>query len=302
METRRLGRTNLEISRLGAGLAEIGFNLTLADEAIAADILNSALDGGVTFLDTAACYGLSEELVGRTVAHRRDEYVLATKCGHIARGYDGEAWSAQTITDSIERSLQLLKTDHLDLVQLHSCGVDVLEKGEAIEALLAARDAGKTRFVGYSGDNEAAFWAVESGIFDTLQTSFNLVEQRALTKGLFARAKEQDMGIIIKRPIANGAWGVDKSPSDYADDYFARAQSMAAQGPLPNAPDNRIKLSLGFTLAHEEPDTLIVGTRNPDHMRANLQWIEEGLSLPSETLAELHRRFEALDTDWVQKG
>ena len=302
METRRLGRTNLEVSRLGAGLAEIGNNLTLADESIAADVLNSALDGGITFLDTAACYGISEALIGRTIAHRRDEYTLATKCGHVTGSYEGEPWTAKTVADSIDRSLQRMKTDRVDLVQLHSCGVDVLEKGEVIEALLAARDAGKTRFVGYSGDNEAAMWAVESGIFDTLQTSFNLVEQRAYTKGLLAKAKEQDIGIIIKRPIANGAWGADKSPSGYANNYFARAQTMAAQGPLPNAPENRIKLALGFTLAHEEPDTLIVGTRNPDHMRANLGWMEEGLSLHPETVAELRRRFEALDKNWSQLG
>jgi len=301
METRRLGRTNLEISRLGVGLAEIGFTLTLAEESTAGAVLNGALDGGITFLDTAACYGISEELVGRTVSHRRAEYVLATKCGHVTDDYEGEPWTAKTVTDSIDRSLKRLRTDYLDIVQLHSCEVDVLEQGEVIEALLAAREAGKTRFVGYSGDNEAAAWAIKSGIFDTLQTSFNLVDQRARTR-LFAQAKAQDMGIIIKRPIANGAWGVDQSPSDYADAYFERAQEMAAMGPLPNVPENRIKLAMGFTLAHQEVDTIIVGTRNPDHMQANLQWIAEGISLDLTTLAELYRRFEELDQDWVQRG
>jgi aryl-alcohol dehydrogenase-like predicted oxidoreductase len=302
METRRLGKTDLHISRLGAGLAEIGFNLTLADLETAGGVLNGALDGGITFLDTSACYGVSEELIGRTIAHRRDEYTLATKCGHIAGGYEGEAWTAQTITASIERSLTRMKTDRLDLVQLHSCGIDILEKGEAIEALLAARTAGKVRFVGYSGDNAAAAWAVNSGIFDTLQTSFNLVEQRAHTTGLLAKAKANDMGIIIKRPIANGAWGVDKSPSDYADEYFARAQKMAALGPLPKTPENRIILSMAFTLAHPEVDTLIVGTRNPAHMRTNIQWVTEGIALAPETLAELHHRFEMLDEGWEQKN
>ena len=302
MEKRRLGKTNLQVSHLGVGLAEIGYNLTLADEATAADVLNSALDGGINFLDTSACYGISEELIGRTIARRRDEYVLATKCGHVAGGYQGEPWTAQTITDSIDRSLKRMRTDRLDLVQLHSCGVDVLEEGEAIEALLAARKRGKTRFVGYSGDNEAAAWAVSSGLFDTLQTSFNLTDQHARTRGLFVRARAQDMGIIAKRPIANGAWGASKSPSAYANQYFERAQKMLALGPLPGAPANRIQLALGFTLAHDEVDTLIVGTRNPDHMRANLRWIEKGLTLDPETVAELHRRFEALGETWAQLG
>ncbi|MCD6286484.1 MAG: aldo/keto reductase [Anaerolineae bacterium] len=159
METRVLGRTGLEISRLGVGLAEIG-GLDLAEAKQAAEVLNLALDSGITFFDTAACYGNSEELIGRTIAHRRAEFVLATKAGHVAGGYDGESWTAQTVRDSIDRSLKRLRTDHLDVIQLHSCDVDVLERGEVIEVLQEAKQAGKTRFIGYSGDNERALWAV----------------------------------------------------------------------------------------------------------------------------------------------
>ncbi len=299
MEKRILGKTGLKVSRLGIGLAEIGFELTLEDEALAGRVLNSALDDGITFLDTAECYDISEELVGRTVNHRRSEYVLATKTGHVSGGYQGEEWTATTVRDSIDRSLVRLKTDHVDLLQLHTCGVDVLERGEVIRVLEDARRAGKTRFVGYSGDNEAAEWAVQSGMFDTLQTSFNLVDQRARTR-LFAQAKAQGMGIIAKRPIGNGAWGAAKSPSGYADDYFQRAQAMLALGPLPGAPADRIALALGFTLAHDEVDTAIVGTRNPDHLRANIERVARGLSIPEAALRELHRRFEQLDKDWVQ--
>ena len=141
MESTTLGNTGLEVSRLGLGLAEIG-SLSLNDLAQAASVLNQALDNGITFLDTAACYGSSEELVGNAVAHRRDEYVLATKCGHVSGEYEGQAWTADTVRDSIDRSLVRLKTDHLDLVQLHSCDVAELERGEAIEALLAAKRSG----------------------------------------------------------------------------------------------------------------------------------------------------------------
>jgi aryl-alcohol dehydrogenase-like predicted oxidoreductase len=299
MEMRTLGNTDLRVSRLGAGLSEIGYELTLADEAEAARVLNAALDGGIRFLDTSACYGVSEELVGRTVAHRRDEFVLATKCGHVAGGYAGREWAAETIRDSIERSLARLRTDHLDLVQLHSCGIDVLERGEAIQALLDARQAGKTRYVGYSGDNEAAQWAIESGVFDTLQTSFNLVDQRARTR-LFPPAKAKGMGIIVKRPIANGAWGASRSPSGYADEYFRRAQAMAQMGTIPGAPESRILLALGFALAHDEADTAIVGTRNPEHMRANIGWVETGLPLVAEAIEGLHRRFDQVGQGWPQ--
>ena len=197
MQMTPLGETGLSVSRLGAGLARIGVELTMNDIKEAELVLNAALDEGINFLDTAACYDISEELVGHTVAHRRDEYILATKCGHVTGGASGTEWSTQTIQDSIDRSLERMKTDHLDIVQLHSCELDILERGEVVEALLNAKQSGKTRFVGYSGDNEAALWAVESGFFDTLQTSFNVVDQHARSK-LFVPAKSKGMGIIIK--------------------------------------------------------------------------------------------------------
>ncbi len=295
MEVRRLGNTELKVSRLGFG----GYQLSLADEADAAQVLNSALDRGINFLDTAACYGMSEELIGHTIGHRRQEYVLASKCGHVTGGYKGKEWTAQTIRDSIDRSLARLKTDYLDLVQLHSCGVGVLERGEAIRALLDAKEAGKTRYVGYSGDNEAARWAVDSGLFDTLQTSFNLVDQRARAH-LFPMAESKNMGIIVKRPIANGMWGALKSRSAYTDDYFERAKVMAGAEPIPGAPKDHALLALGFTLSHDEVDTAIVGTRNLNHLTINIAWVENNLPISLEAVEELHRRFARLGHDWIQ--
>jgi len=300
MQTRTLGKTDLQISRLGMGLAEIGFELTPADVDQAGALLNGALDAGINFLDTAACYSISEELIGRTVAHRRAGFVLATKAGHVAGDYQGQPWTAQTVLDSIDRSLTRMKTDYLDLVQLHSCDVDVLERGEVIEALQAARQAGKTRFIGYSGDNEAAMWAVQSGYFDALQTSFNLTDQRARYE-LLPAAKAQNMGVIIKRPIANGVWGAPSSPSAYADQYWDRFRQMAAMGPLPEAPEHRILLSLGFTFAHDEVDTAIVGTKNPGHLRTNIRWIERDLPISPVTVDELHARFDELGEEWDQQ-
>jgi len=302
MGTRIFGNTGLTVSRLGIGLAEIGFELTLEEINTASNVLNTALDAGITFLDTSACYDISEELIGRTIAHRRDEYTLATKAGHVTGGYVGESWTAQTVRDSIDRSLVRMKTDHLDLVQLHSCNVDVLERGEVIAVLQQAKQVGKTRFIGYSGDNEAALWAVESGLFDTLQTSFNVVDQNARLH-LFGPAKARGMGVICKRPIANGAWGAEKTPSDYAAEYFARAQKILSLGPVPNAPENRILLALGFVFAHEQADILIVGTRNPMHLKANIDMVNTQLPIAPETVAEIQRRFELLadGPDWSQR-
>jgi aryl-alcohol dehydrogenase-like predicted oxidoreductase len=290
MQMSTLGKTGMRVSRLGVGLAELG-RLSLGEQAVAGEVLNAALDGGITFLDTAACYGNSEELIGRTVSQRRSEYILATKAGHITGGYSGQPWTLETIRDSIERSLKRMQTDHVDLVQLHSCDVETLERGDVIQALLDAKKAGKTRFIGYSGDGAAAMWAVQSGQFDTLQTSFNLVDQGPRKK-LLPLAKEKGMGVIAKRPIANAMWA---APSALPrETYHRRAESMRSHGEIPGAPGDPILLALGFTLAHDEVDTAIVGTRDPGHMKANIKLVETQLPLLQETIEELHRRFDEL--------
>ncbi len=296
MQTVPLGSTGIQVSRLGIGLSEIGS--TPMELSAVETLLNGGLDIGINFLDTAACYGNSEELVGKTVSHRRSEYALASKCGHIAGGYQGEPWTAQTVTDSIDRSLQLLQTDYVDLMQLHSCTVEILEQGDVIEALLKARDAGKTRFVGYSGDNDAAMWAVESGIFQTLQTSFSLVDQKA-RNGLFAAAEAQGMGVIIKRPIGNGVWGRSEVTNPYAQQYFERHQAMSAQGAL-EGDDDPIRMAMGFTFAHPEVDTAIVGTTNLRHLQSNAAMLDEGLSVSEGTMDVLVQRFAELGADWRQ--
>jgi aryl-alcohol dehydrogenase-like predicted oxidoreductase len=291
LEKRTLGKTGLQVSRLGAGLAEIG---ELEDASTAAEVLNTALDGGINYLDTAACYGDSETWIGRTIAHRRDEFILGTKAGHVVGGAAGQAWTAETIRESIERSLVRMRTDHLDLVQLHSCDIEILERGEAIQALQDARQAGKTRCIGYSGNGKAALWAIDSGLFDTLQTTYNLVDQWGRFDVL-PRAAAAGMGVIAKRPIANAAW-IPRPPYDATRaGYAQQIESVLEKGPLAGAPSDRIALFLGFTLAHEVIDTAIVGTGNPAHMRANLALVARCLPLPRALIEELYRRFEEVE-------
>ena len=199
METRTLGKTDLEVTRLAFGGARIGYE-DVTDEQVD-QLLNGLLDSGVLLLDTAACYDDSEELIGKYVSHRRDDFVLASKCGHVAGEATGEPWTADTISESIDRSLKRLKTDRIDLMQLHSCSAEVLKKGEALDAVMKAKEAGKIRYVGYSGDGETALFAIRMGVFSALQTSFNIVDQKARHEVLPA-AVEARMGIIAKRPIA----------------------------------------------------------------------------------------------------
>ena len=302
METAILGRTGLRVSRLGLGLAAIGGYS--ADEPQQAErVLSSALDAGITFLDTAECYGSSEELVGNAVSHRRDEYVLATKAGHVPRGSSGEPWTGKTAAASIDNSLRLLKTDYVDLVQVHAYDIPAPTPDDVLRTLTDARDAGKTRFLGYSGENEDAVWALRTGLFDTLQTSFNLVDQSARLL-LFELAEANGVGIIAKRPIANAVWG--RAASGTGDDTLGattkerlrRARAILDMGPIADAPDDPIAMALGFVLGNDEVATAIVGTKNPEHMLENIKVLETQLPIPESVVAELHRRFDEIGQDW----
>jgi aryl-alcohol dehydrogenase-like predicted oxidoreductase len=302
METMSLGKTGLKVSRLGVGLALIG-GLSADDVGKAGSILDAALDGGINFFDTAECYGNSEELIGKTVAHRRHEIILATKAGHLSTGSSGRPWTGQTVRDGINRSLVKLRTDHVDLLQIHAYDISEPPPDEVIEAVMDAKESGKTRFVGFSGENEAAEWAVQSGLFDTLQTSFSIVDQRA-RYNLFEQARSRGMGIIAKRPIGNATWGKaaaaagDGGLSGTNLERLKRAQAMLEMGPIDGAPQDPIVLALGFVLAHEDAHTAIVGTRSPEHMLANIAAVEASLPFSEGVVVELHRRFDLVGREW----
>src|SRR5439155_1309615 len=168
-------------------------------------------------IDTAECYYNSEELIGQAVSGRRKEFYLFTKCGH-PHGFGERAdWSKASILESIQRSLRRLKTDKIDIVQLHSCSESTLRKGEVIDALETARMRDYVRYISYSGDSQAARFAVESGAFDTLQTSISIADQEAIGLTL-PLAREIQMGVIAMRAIANVAWKTGHRPNDFFGD------------------------------------------------------------------------------------
>ena len=135
MQTRAYGNSGRQVSILGLGAGQVG-DASL-DEAQAGELLNAALDLGVSLIDTARGYGLSEERIGRHIAHRRHEYLLSTKVGYGIPGH--EDWTAGVIEAGVDRALELLRTDHIDIVHLHSCELPTLQAGEVVEALLRVR-------------------------------------------------------------------------------------------------------------------------------------------------------------------
>ena len=286
MEKRTFGDTGLEVSVLGFGGAEIGFEK--ASDADVDRLLHAAIDAGLNVIDTAECYEDSEEKIGRAVSGRRDDFLLFTKCGH-ASGLEGEDWNPKMLAQSIDRSLQRLQTDRLDLIQLHTCDRATLEKGEAIEVLRKAKEGGKARFIGYSGDNEGAKWAVESGIFDALQTSLNVADQAALVN--VETAVQRGMGVIAKRPIANAAWVSEPAADAYSRAYWERLQKLAYL-------DLDASLALRWTLA-QPVHVAIVGTKNPARWNQNAAMLDAG-PLPIEAVEAIAARWKAVaGEDWV---
>lgn len=296
MEKRQFGKTGMDVSILGFGGAEIGGkNVTDAD---VERLLGSALDAGLNVIDTAECYGESEEKIGRTVSRRRDDFYLFTKTGH-ASGLDFPDWDPKLLEQSIDRSLKRLQTDYVDLIHLHSCSLEVLKQGEVIEFLQRAKEQGKTRFIGYSGENEAALYAVESGLFDSLQTSINIADQRGIDM-ILTEARNREMGVIAKRPVANVAWknGAEPPDSDYAMEYWERLKKLDYPF-LTGDKEEAVATALRFTLSVPGVSTAIVGTANPDRWQQNARLLEKG-ALPAGMIREIRERWASVaGEDWV---
>lgn len=295
MEKRAFGKTGMNVSVLGFGGAEIGFQKV--DANTVNWLLNSALDAGLNVIDTAECYVNSEELVGQAVAGRRDDFYLFTKCGHKG-SYDVDAWDSESITASIDQSLKRLKTDRVDLIQLHSCSEEVLRKGEVIEALQKAKQAGKARYIGYSGDGAAAVYAINTGAFDALQTSLNIADQESIDL-LLPLAQEKQMGVIVKRPVANAAWK-EKSFPDYfyIQTYWQRLQELKYDFINGNL-SGEVSTALRFTLMHPGVHTAIVGTTQPDRWQQNAKEVAKG-PLSKDEYEKIRSRWNAVaQPDWV---
>lgn len=284
MELIPFGNTGLVVSRLGFGTGQIGGDKMTDDEA--GHILNHVLDTGVTLLDTARGYGLAEERIGKTVSNRRSEFVLSTKVGYGVDGYTD--WSPEIISAGIERALRLMKTDVLDIVHLHSCPLQVLRESGVPEALVKAKEAGKIRVAAYSGENEALEWAVDCGLFGSIQTSINVCDQLSMNKWV-PLAATSGLGVIAKRPIANAFWRFETCPvGDYAEEYWVRAQAMA----LAPTDLNWNDWALRFAAFAPGVCTSIVGTKNMAHFDANVEALSAG-PLPDEVVVQIRSGFDS---------
>ena len=291
-----LGRTGLEVTTLGFGAMELrgapsGPPITDAE---ADRLLNSVLDEGINFIDTSIDYGRSEELIGRCIAHRRAEYVLASKCGCVPGAPQGSehVHTADNVRAGVEHSLRTMGTDHLDIVQFHrSLTPEEFNAEGALDAALALRDEGKVRFVGVSAVLPTLDQQIDMGVFDVFQIPYSALQ--AEHDDAIARASAAGAGIIIRGGVARGA------PADWESRryYMVSTQDMRDRWETARLDElldgmTRVEFMLRFTLSHPDLDTTIVGTANLAHLRANLATAGHG-PLPPGILAEATRRLAA---------
>ena len=288
MEYRILGKTGLKVSEIGLGAAQVG-NAKIP-EPQAEQVLLRALDSGINVIDTAAMYGESEARIGRFISHRREEFILATKCGDYldAAGKIVKDYTREGILRTIDESRKKLRMDVIDIVQFHGLPGEKDDARAAFEALLEARQKGWTKFVGVSHDGDAAAKATGQWPLDTQEFTYNILYQEA-EDNLMPALQRRNMGTIIKRPIANAVWqrtarppdGFHRGPWDRAQTFPLR--DLAGEMPL-------TEFALRFTLSHPGVCTAIVGTTNPDHVEANAR-ISDGHLLPAETLQKAKDAF-----------
>jgi aryl-alcohol dehydrogenase-like predicted oxidoreductase len=297
METRILGHTDLSVTALGYGAMELR---TLDNAREAERVLNAVLDSGINYIDTSPDYGLSETYIGQSIAHRRDEFLLATKCGcnvnENGKSFDPpHVWNAAQLRKNIENSLRLLKTDVIDVWQLHGMYPDDLAGGkhdEVIEAMQTLKQQGKIRAIGMSfrnGRQGEKLYPAGFGfrdihaflnweVFDVMQIVYGGLMR--LNEQVIADAAERGLGMIIR--------GVVKKYEENFDELFEQAKLSELCEPGESPQDFLIR----FALNHPGIGTMIVGSKNPDHIMANAKAAAKG-KLPHGVYAEARRRLDA---------
>lgn len=287
---REFGNTKIKLHPLGFGSGQIGLEHQTDKEI---DIfLNSILDTGINLIDTARGYGFSEERIGKSISNRRNEFILSTKVGYDVEGF--EDWSYNAVYEGINRALKVMKTDYIDIVHIHSCSLDILQKGDVIEALLKAKENGKIRLAAYSGENAELDFAVKSKIFDSIECSINICDQRVIENQLQA-CKDNGLGVIAKRPIANAPWRFQERPiGQYVEPYWERFQKM-------NIQTNGLsfhEIAIRFIGYLDGVSSFIIGTTSLDHFKENLALLEKG-PLPKEIIDNITSSFKENDDNWI---
>lgn len=295
MEQTILGRTGLPVTKLGFGAMEIRGPRVWGGRPVtdpeSESILNAVLDCGINFIDTAYDYGRSEELIGRFISHRRSEYILATKCGctlvdHGDHDETPHVWTRDNLLHNIDTSLTRMKTDYIDLLQLHGPTVQQAEEGQLVDVLKEIQASGKVRWIGISSYLPHITSYIDSGNYDTFQVPYSALEREH--EHLIRKAGVYGAGIIIRGGVGRGEPGAGLGLADrWINWEKAKLDELLEEG------ESRTGFLLRFTLTHPQMSTTIVGTKNPVHLAENVRYAEKG-NLSNEIYEEAKRRLDVI--------
>jgi aryl-alcohol dehydrogenase-like predicted oxidoreductase len=301
IKTRALGRTGADVTILGYGAMELrgqprGPEITDED---AGRVLNAVLDGGINLIDTSPDYGRSEELIGTHIGHRRDEFFLASKCGcpvevptDVPPPYPHD-YSPRNVRADVEQSLRRLRTDRIDLVQVHmSPSKAALEENHTVGTLKELQAEGKIRFIGMSGILPNLPDHLAMNVFDAFQIPYSAVQRDH--ENLISEAADKGAGTLIRGGAARGAASEEKNWSvgpltQQAGVGQRNWETAGIDDLLDEAGIGRQEFILRFTLSHPALSTTIVGTANPAHLASNITVAERG-PLPSDLYEAAKKR------------
>ena len=290
-----LGRTGLEVTKLGFGALEMRDVVEnggrLPSEEHAGVVLNAVLDAGINFIDTAPGYGRSEEFIGRFISERRGEYYIATKCGRPQTGapQSQSEWSREDILRSIDQSLNRLKMDYVDILQLHGPRVEDIEAHDCVATLEEVRTSGKARFIGVSAILPDIETFVSWGVFDTFQIVYSALEPEH--ESTITSAEAVGAGTIIRGGSVKGAPLREQGRGGEFPTVRSRWEKSGLAGVLEGA--DLVSTMFRYALAHPSAHTFINGTKDLDHLKANIKAVEMG-PLDDELQSTIRERVMAV--------
>ena len=286
-------------SELSLGTVELGleYGISISDERLkpderrAAEVLNRALDLGINLLDTARAYGDAEQIIGRALHSRRNEFILVSKI-------PASPQHPERIRGAVEDSLVALQTSHIDVMLIH-CGADALPDEETAAELSVLRDAGKIRFLGASVYGEqAAVTAINASWCDCIEVAYSILDRRP-ENTVLPLAAQRNVGVLARSVLLKGALTsrVRALPAAYTPLRDAVDRMLrTADTSLENLPE----LAYRYVLMHDPPHSALVGSARIDELQSCVAYTQKGPLSPD--LVERIRALEIPEPNWLNPG
>jgi L-galactose dehydrogenase len=283
LQTRPLGSTGLQVPILAFGASSLGaeFRSITLDEALAS--VRAALDCGLNLIDTSPFYGrgMSEVLLGIALDIPRDKYLLCTKLGRYDLGHFD--FSAKRVAESIDVSLHRLRTDHLDIVLCHDIEFVPMQQivDETLPALERARQAGKLRFIGFSGYPQKIFRFIcdQARVDCVLNYNQYTLQNTRFADETIPYLKDKGIGVMNAGPFSARLLTDAPLPAWLKEPESVKAAARRAADLCRSRGSSLAKLALQFAIANPDIATTVAGSANPANVRAWAAWAAEPLDM-----------------------